>query len=75
MAADTTRGAYGRLREAGLGLVQIEYDCVGGDPLSKRLHLWYEGKLGFVPLSGRPPPSEPGEREWRSCRKQLSKSE
>jgi len=72
VASALVAAAEHRLREAGLGMVQIEYDCVGGDSLSERLHRWYEGKLGFVALSARPPPSEPGEREWRSCRKQLS---
>ena len=63
--------AEARLRDAGLGHVQMEYDFTAGDALSERLHRWYEVKLGFSALSGRPPPTEPGEREWRSCRKCL----
>jgi GNAT superfamily N-acetyltransferase len=71
VASALVAAAEERLRAAGLGFVQMEYDFEAGDPLSLRLHKWYEGTLGFTALSGRPPPTEPGESEWRSCRKCL----
>ena len=72
VASALVAAAEARVREAGLRFVQMEYDFVAGDPLSERLYKWYEGKLGFRALSGRPPPSTPGERQWRSCRKCLA---
>ena len=63
--------AESRLMAAGLAIVQIEYDFIGGDPLSKRLFRWYEGKLNFVALSGQAPTALPGQSEFRHCRKRL----
>ena len=71
VASALVAAAEARLRDAGLGFVQIEYDFTCGDALSERLYKWYEGKLGFAALSGRPPPAKKGASEWRSCRKRL----
>ena len=71
VASALVAAAEARLRAAGLNFVQMEYDFEAGDPLSERLYKWYEGKLGFAALCGRPPPTEAGESEWRSCRKCL----
>ena len=49
----------------------IVSEILGDDALSERLYQWYEGKLGFRALCGQPPSVQPGDSDWRSCRKRL----
>ena len=71
VARALVRAAERRLRDAGLRMVQIEYEYVAGDAFSERLYDWYEGSCGFVGMGGPPPRGEIGERQFRRCRKRL----
>ena len=71
VASALVAAAEGRLLEAGLRQVQMEYEYTPGDPFSERLYKWYEGSCGF---SGGSPPSSSGRTQFRRCRKRLDAS-
>lgn len=52
--------------------IQMEYEYTPGDELSERLLAWYEGKLNFRCVSGRP---RGRGTEFRKCRKLISKED
>ncbi|CAJ1342388.1 unnamed protein product [Effrenium voratum] len=70
VASALCRAAEQRLATAGCVAVQIEYEFTAGDEFSERLFQWYEGKLGFRCLTGKPRLSG-NSREFRLCHKWL----
>jgi len=68
VASALVSAAEHRLTDAGCRSVQIEYEYVGGEPLSERLRAWYEDKCGFGCPSA---PARRGARQFRRCRKLL----
>mmetsp|Transcript_108820 Transcript_108820/g.336123 ORF Transcript_108820/g.336123 Transcript_108820/m.336123 type:complete len:191 (+) Transcript_108820:35-607(+) len=70
VASALVAAAEQRLARAGCLAVQVEYEHTAGDEFSERLRQWYEGRLGFRCVSGRPS-STPGSREFRVCHKVL----
>lgn len=72
VASALVNAAERRLILSGRKAVQIEYEYTCGDEFSERLYKWYEGKLGFQCVSGRPRSSK-GSCEFRKCLKQLPK--
>lgn len=54
--------------------IQMEYRYSSGEADSERLKEWYEDRLGFVCPNG-PPSTQPGDREFRQCRKRINSEE
>lgn len=72
VASALVSAAERRLILSGCKAVQIEYEYTCGDEFSERLYKWYEGRLGFQCVSGRPRSSR-GSSEFRKCLKSLPK--
>mmetsp|Transcript_64101 Transcript_64101/g.181990 ORF Transcript_64101/g.181990 Transcript_64101/m.181990 type:complete len:215 (-) Transcript_64101:249-893(-) len=71
VASALVEAAEQRLAQAGCSRIQIEYEYTTGDPFSDRLMQWYEGKLGFSCMTGRPWSRQPGHHEFRICHKRI----